>query len=50
MAEQPNRGFYIAVGLVVLALIGFAIYRSGPDRSETVAAAGCWWRRCTGEV
>jgi NitT/TauT family transport system substrate-binding protein len=28
MAEQPNRGFYIAVGLVVLGLIGFAIYRS----------------------
>jgi NitT/TauT family transport system substrate-binding protein len=28
MAEQPNRGFYAAVGLVVLALIGFAIYRS----------------------
>ena len=28
MAEQPNRGFYTAVGLVVLALIGFAIYRS----------------------
>ncbi len=28
MAEQPKGGFYIAVGLVVLALIGFAIYRS----------------------
>ena len=28
MAEQPNRGFYAAVGLVVLALIGFAVYRS----------------------
>jgi len=28
MAEQPNRGFYIAVGLVVIGLIGFAIYRS----------------------
>jgi NitT/TauT family transport system substrate-binding protein len=28
MAEQPNRGFYIAVGLVVIALVGFAIYRS----------------------
>ena len=28
MAEQPNRGFYLAVGIVVLALIGFAVYRS----------------------
>jgi NitT/TauT family transport system substrate-binding protein len=28
MSEQPNRGFYIAVGLVVLGLIAFAIYRS----------------------
>ena len=28
MAEQPKGGFYIAVGLVVLALIGFAVYRS----------------------
>ncbi len=28
MAEQPKSGFYIAVGLVVLALIGFAFYRS----------------------
>jgi NitT/TauT family transport system substrate-binding protein len=27
MAEQPKSGFYIAVGLVVAALIGFAIYR-----------------------
>src|ERR1017187_6421855 len=28
MAEKPKNGFYIAVGLVVLALIAFAIYRS----------------------
>ena len=28
MAEQPKSGFYIAVALVVLALIGFAVYRS----------------------
>jgi NitT/TauT family transport system substrate-binding protein len=28
MAEQPKGGFYIAVALVVLALIGFAVYRS----------------------
>jgi NitT/TauT family transport system substrate-binding protein len=28
MSEQPNRGFYIAVGLVVIALIGLAIWRS----------------------
>jgi len=28
MAEQPNRGFYIAVVLVVIGLIGFALYRS----------------------
>jgi NitT/TauT family transport system substrate-binding protein len=28
MAEQPKQGFYVAVGLVVLALIGFAVYRS----------------------
>ncbi len=27
MAEQPKSGFYIAVGLVVAALIGFAVYR-----------------------
>jgi len=27
MAEQPKSGFYIAVGLVVLVLVGFAIYR-----------------------
>jgi NitT/TauT family transport system substrate-binding protein len=27
MAEQPNRAFYVVVGLVVLGLIGFAIYR-----------------------
>ncbi len=28
MSEQPNRGFYIAIGLVVIGLVGFAIYRS----------------------
>jgi NitT/TauT family transport system substrate-binding protein len=28
MAEQPKGGFYIAVAIVVLALIGFALYRS----------------------
>lgn len=28
MAEKPQPGFYVAVGLVVLGLIGFAIYRS----------------------
>ncbi len=28
MAEQPKGGFYAAVAIVVLALIGFAIYRS----------------------
>jgi len=27
MAEQPKTGFYVAVGLVVLVLIGFAVYR-----------------------
>jgi NitT/TauT family transport system substrate-binding protein len=28
MAEQPKGGFYIAVVLVVLALVGFAVWRS----------------------
>ena len=28
MAEQPKGGFYVAVAIVILALIGFAIYRS----------------------
>jgi NitT/TauT family transport system substrate-binding protein len=28
MAEQQNRAFYAAVAIVVLALVGFAIYRS----------------------
>ena len=28
MAEQPKGGFYIAVAVVVLALIGFAVWRS----------------------
>src|SRR4051794_36367108 len=28
MAGQPKPTFYVAVGLVVLALIGFAVYRS----------------------
>jgi NitT/TauT family transport system substrate-binding protein len=37
MAEQPKGGFYIAVGLVVLALIGFAIYRSDLIAPKPVA-------------
>src|SRR5687767_13515526 len=28
MASQPKPAFYIAVGVVVVALIGFAMYRS----------------------
>ena len=40
MAEQPKSGFYIAVALVVLALIGFAVYRSDLVAPKPVAAAG----------
>ena len=40
MAEQPKGGFYIAVGLVVLALIGFAIYRSDLIAPKPAAPAG----------
>jgi NitT/TauT family transport system substrate-binding protein len=40
MAEQPNRGFYLAVALVVLALIGFAIYRSDLIAPKPAAPAG----------
>jgi NitT/TauT family transport system substrate-binding protein len=28
MADQANRGFYVAVGIVILGLVAFAIYRS----------------------
>ena len=42
MAEQPKSGFYIAVGLVVAALIGFAIYRG---REVYCSSAGCPARR-----
>jgi NitT/TauT family transport system substrate-binding protein len=40
MAEQPKGGFYIAVGLVVLALIAFAIYRSDLIAPKPAAPAG----------
>jgi NitT/TauT family transport system substrate-binding protein len=40
MAEQPKGGFYLAVGLVVLALIGFAIYRSDLIAPKPVAPGG----------
>ena len=43
MAEQPKGGFYIAVALVVAALIGFAIYRSdlvAPKPAAPPGAAG----------
>ena len=40
MAEQPKGGFYIAVGVVVLALIGFAIYRSDLIAPKPAAPAG----------
>src|SRR5437773_294010 len=40
MAEQPNRGFYIAVGVVVVGLIGFAIYRSDLVAPKEVAVGG----------
>jgi NitT/TauT family transport system substrate-binding protein len=40
MAEQPKSGFYIAVALVVLALIGFAVYRSDLVAPKPVAPGG----------
>jgi NitT/TauT family transport system substrate-binding protein len=40
MAEQPKGGFYIAVALVVLALIGFAVYRSDLIAPKPVPPAG----------
>jgi len=40
MAERPNSGFYIAVALVVVALIGFAIYRSDLVAPKPVPPGG----------
>ncbi len=40
MAEQPKSGFYIAVAAVVLALIGFAIWRSDLVAPKPVAPPG----------
>jgi NitT/TauT family transport system substrate-binding protein len=40
MAEQPKSGFYIAVALVVLALIGFAFYRSDLVAPKVPVAPG----------
>jgi NitT/TauT family transport system substrate-binding protein len=40
MAEQPKSGFYIAVALVVLALIGFAVYRSDLVAPKPVVPGG----------
>jgi NitT/TauT family transport system substrate-binding protein len=40
MAEQPKSGFYVAVALVVLALIGFAFYRSDWIAPKPVAPGG----------
>jgi NitT/TauT family transport system substrate-binding protein len=40
MAEQPKGGFYIVVGVVVLALIAFAIYRSDLIAPKPVAPGG----------
>src|SRR5262249_11278686 len=40
MAEQPKGGFYIAVGVVVLALIAFALYRSDLIAPKPVAPGG----------
>ena len=40
MAEQPKSGFYIAVALVVLALIGFAVWRSDLVAPKAPPAAG----------
>ena len=40
MAEQPKSGFYIAVGLVVVALIAFAVYRSRDVIAPPAAPVG----------
>ena len=40
MAEQPKGGFYIAVVLVVLALVGFAVWRSDLVAPKPLAATG----------
>ncbi len=40
MAEQPKGGFYVAVGLVVLTLLGFAIYRFRSEIAPAGAPAG----------
>ena len=40
MAEQPKSGFYIAVALVVAALIGFAVYRSDLIAPKPAAPPG----------
>jgi NitT/TauT family transport system substrate-binding protein len=40
MAEQPKSGFYIAVAAVVLALIGFAVWRSDLVAPKPVAPPG----------
>ncbi len=40
MAEQPKGGFYIAVALVVLALIGFAVWRSDLVAPKAVPPGG----------
>ena len=40
MAEQPKSGFYIAVAVVVLALIGFAVYRSDLVAPKPVPPGG----------
>ena len=40
MAEQPKPGFYIAVALVVLGLIAFAVYRSDLVAPKAPAPGG----------
>ena len=40
MAEQPKSGFYIAVAAVVLALIGFAVWRSDLVAPKPLAPPG----------
>src|ERR1700679_1510112 len=40
MAEQPKGGFYIAVALVVVALLGFAFWRSDIVAPKPVAPPG----------
>src|SRR5262245_41794095 len=40
MAEQPKPGFYIAVALVVLGLIAFAVYRSDLIAPKVPAPGG----------